>query len=56
MDKIGRNAATELIDVTVKLDHSSEYPYGRIKELHKQFEGNRFAQRMMRDLVFTCNS
>jgi hypothetical protein len=37
--------------LAIKLDHSTEYPYTRIKKLQKQYAGNRFAQRVLRDLV-----
>jgi hypothetical protein len=32
LDKIGRNDATEMIDLAIKLDHSTEYPYTRNQE------------------------
>ena len=31
LTKIGRNDATEMIDLAIKLDHSTEYPYTRIE-------------------------
>jgi hypothetical protein len=51
LDRVGHNDATEMIDLAIKLDHSTEYPYTRIKKLHKQYATNRFAQRVLRDLV-----
>lgn len=51
LDKVGRNNATELVDLAVRLDHFEEYPFNLVKRLYKQYEANRFAQRVLKDLV-----
>jgi hypothetical protein len=51
LDSIGHNNATELIDLSIRLDHFEEYPFNRIKALYRDFAKNRFAQRVLKDLV-----
>ena len=51
ISEIGRNNATELIDLTIKLDHSAEYPFEQIKALKKLYSDNRFALMVLKDLV-----
>lgn len=51
LDKIGRTNASELVDLAIRLDHSEEYPFSRIKRLHKLYHANRFAQRVLKDMV-----
>ena len=46
-----RILATELLDLTIKLDHSGEYPFEQIKRLHGLFAKNRFCDRVLKDLV-----
>jgi hypothetical protein len=49
--RVGRTNATELIDLAIRLDHSKEYPFATVKNMYRAFETNRFAQRVLRDLV-----
>jgi hypothetical protein len=51
LDKVGRNNATQLVDLSIRLDHFQDYPYNQIKALNKEYASNRFAQRVLRDLV-----
>ncbi len=48
---VGENSASWLIDASVKLDHSSEFPATEIRNLHKQFASNAFADTVLSDLV-----
>lgn len=48
---VGRNNATELIDLSIKLDHFGEFPSEAIRTLHKKFSSNAFAEAMLGDLV-----
>lgn len=51
LDAVGSNNATELVDLAIKLDHGEAYPYNQVKKLRKMFAANRFADRVLRDLV-----
>jgi hypothetical protein len=51
LDRIGRNNATELVDLAIKLDHFEAYPFEEIKRLKRQCGENRFAENVLRDLV-----
>ncbi len=51
LSKVGRNNATELVDLSIRLDHSEEYPFNQISRLNREYASNRFAQRVLRDLV-----
>lgn len=48
---VGTNNASELIDLSIKLDHFAEVPLEQIHELHKRFIGNAFANTILADLV-----
>jgi hypothetical protein len=51
LEAVGENNATELIDLAIKLDHGEAYPYSQVRKLRKMFAANRFADRVLRDLV-----
>jgi hypothetical protein len=51
LEIVGKNTATQLIDFAIELDHLPEFPSARIRELHKQFSNNLFADRILADLV-----
>ena len=48
---VGTTNATQLIDTSIKLDHFVEFPLAQIRDLHKQFEKNPFADAILGDLV-----
>ena len=44
-DQVGKSDATELVNLTILLDNSTSYPFGRFKELNTRFAAeNYFAQ------------
>ena len=43
-DRIGKTNATELIDLAIKLDHLSDYPFAQIKRLAATVDDNLFAK------------
>jgi len=45
--------STQLIDLSIKLDHFSGFPATYIRDLHKQFANNSFAQTLLADLVMS---
>ena len=51
LESVGRNNATELIDLAIKLDHFETYPVQEIVGLHRRFADNRFANNFLRELV-----
>jgi predicted MPP superfamily phosphohydrolase len=53
LDAVGRNPASELVHLAIRLDHSGpdDYPYDLIKDLQRRFEKNLFAQRVLAGLV-----
>jgi hypothetical protein len=51
LEIVGRSNATELIDLMIKLEHSSEFPASEIRALHKQFSDNAFADTILADVV-----
>jgi Calcineurin-like phosphoesterase len=51
LQDIGRNNATQLVDVSIKLDHSEAYPLKEITFLKKEYSLNKFASRVLRELV-----
>jgi hypothetical protein len=48
---LGKTNATQLIDVSIKLDHFLEFPIDDIRELNKQFANNPFTEAILADLV-----
>jgi UDP-2,3-diacylglucosamine pyrophosphatase LpxH len=48
---VGSTNATQLIDTSIKLDHFVEFPLADIRDLHKQFDKNPFADTILADLV-----
>lgn len=48
---LGKTNATQLIDLSIKLDHFAEFPESYVRELHRLFSGNGFADRILADLV-----
>jgi hypothetical protein len=48
---LGKTNATQLIDVSIKLDHFVEFPIDDIRELNKQFANNPFTEAILADLV-----
>lgn len=51
LNLVGRNNATQLIDVSIKLDHFPKFPIDDIRALHKEFSSNSFAYTILGDLV-----
>jgi hypothetical protein len=52
LETIGRTDASELVHLSIRLDHSEEYPFESIKKLYERYKStNRFAQRVLVDLV-----
>jgi hypothetical protein len=51
LEEIGRNNATQLVDLSIKLDHFESYPLKEIKTLKSDYSQNRFAYRILRELV-----
>lgn len=51
LEEVGRTNATRLIDLAIKLEHSKVYPEYEIKELHRDFAKNYFADRTLKSLV-----
>jgi hypothetical protein len=49
--KLGKTNATQLIHLSIKLDHFAEFPDTYIRELHRAFSGNAFAATVLSDLV-----
>jgi hypothetical protein len=51
LEEVGRNHATELIDLAVKLDNGESYPFNKVRDLRHTLKDNRFASSVLRDLV-----
>jgi hypothetical protein len=51
LKRVGLSYATELIDISVKLDHFDEFPEYDIRALHKKMSANPFADSILADLV-----
>ncbi len=51
LDRIGKNSAAEMINLTIELDHYEEYPFAHLKRLYDEFKTNRFASQILKDLV-----
>jgi hypothetical protein len=51
LELVGRSNASQLINLMIKLDHLSEFPATEIRELHKQFSNNAFADTILADIV-----
>ncbi len=51
LQRLGRNNATQLIDLSIKLDHFEGFPETDIRQLHKDFKHNAFADWVLADLV-----
>jgi hypothetical protein len=45
------SAAVALVDTSIKLDHTTEFPMHEITELNEKLEGNPFAASILRHLV-----
>jgi hypothetical protein len=50
LEEIGRNAATELIDLAIKLNNLTEFPLNEIKQLHKEFAKSPFPDTVLADI------
>lgn len=50
--KVGKSNAVSLIDLSIKLDHSGEYPFNLIKQLVNDFSSSRLAHVILCNLVF----
>jgi hypothetical protein len=53
LEQLGKTSAAELIDLSIKLDHTDEFPMNEIRALHKKFSDNPFADTILADLVRT---
>lgn len=51
LDKLGKTNATQLIDLSIRLDHFGEIPVSTIEELHKQFGRTAFADVVLMDMI-----
>ncbi|HKM47473.1 MAG TPA: metallophosphoesterase [Terriglobales bacterium] len=51
LEIVGRSNASELINLTIKLEHLTEFPTNEIRELHKEFSNNAFADTILADIV-----
>jgi hypothetical protein len=51
LELVGRNNASQLISLAIKLDHVPEFPASEIRELHKEFSNNAFADTILSDIV-----
>jgi len=51
LNLVGKNNASQLINLVIKLDHSPEFPLSEIRELHKHFSHNPFADTILADFV-----
>jgi hypothetical protein len=49
--KVGKTNATQLIHLSIKLDHFDEFPDTYIRDLHRLFTNNPFADTVLSDLV-----
>lgn len=49
--RVGKTNATQLINLSIKLDHFQEFPDTYIRELHRLFNNNPFADTILSDLV-----
>jgi hypothetical protein len=51
--RVGKTNSTELIHLSIKLDHFAEFPETYIRELHRLFANNAFADTILSDLVIS---
>jgi hypothetical protein len=53
LQQVGSNNATRLIDLSIKLDHFEGFPETDVRELHRLFTRNAFADWALADLVMS---
>ncbi len=53
LQQVGRNNATQLIDLSIKLDHFEGFPDTDVRQLHKLLMHNAFADWVLADLVMS---
>ena len=51
LEQVGRSNASQLVNLAVKLEHLPEFPAGEIRDLHKEFSVNAFADTILSDIV-----
>ncbi|HKR97575.1 MAG TPA: hypothetical protein VJW55_19520 [Candidatus Angelobacter sp.] len=51
LDRVGTTNATQLIDLSIRLDHFGEIPIATIQELHKKFDRLTFADTVLMDMI-----
>ena len=51
LERVGENNATLLINLAVKIEHVPEFPENEIRDLHKRFSNNAFADTILADIV-----
>jgi hypothetical protein len=51
LDKFGSVPSIRLVDLSIRLDHFTEYPEANIEKMLKDLRNNYFANRVLRDLV-----
>ena len=53
LQQVGINNATQLVDLSIKLDHCTQFPEKEIRELHAAFADNVFADNLLKALVLS---
>jgi predicted MPP superfamily phosphohydrolase len=51
LEIVGKTSATQLVDISIKLDHFPEMPVDEVVALHKQLSLNPFGDTILADLV-----
>ncbi len=53
LEIVGRSNASELINLTIKLEHLPEFPVNEIRAMHKALSNNAFADTILADIVIS---